>query len=77
MKYIKLAGILALPLVLYIGYCIITLPDMNEAINRTRLPSTTILAENGNDKDYIERAARDRLGYVYANEEVFTAISGK
>ncbi len=49
MKYIKLAGILALPLVLYIAYCIITLPDINEAINRTRLPSTTILAENGNE----------------------------
>ena len=35
------------------------------------------LVENGTDSDYIERAARDRLGYVYANEEVFTDISGK
>lgn len=49
LKYIKLAGILALPILLYIAYCIITLPDMEEAINRTRLPSTTILAENGNE----------------------------
>ncbi len=35
------------------------------------------LVENGSESDYIERAARDRLGYVYANEEVFTDISGK
>lgn len=37
----------------------------------------TNLIENGTEADYIERAARDRLGYVYANEEVFTDISGK
>ena len=37
----------------------------------------TNLIENGTESDYIERAARDRLGYVYANEEVFTDISGK
>ncbi len=35
------------------------------------------LIKNGTESDYIERAARDRLGYVYANEEVFTDISGK
>ena len=49
MKYIKLAGIVAIPVVLYIAYCIITLPNMKEAINRTRLPATTVLAENGNE----------------------------
>ncbi len=49
LKYIKFAGILLLVFLTYIAYCIITLPDMNEAINRTRLPSTTILAENGNE----------------------------
>lgn len=37
----------------------------------------TNLIENGTESDYVERAARDRLGYVYANEEVFTDISGK
>ena len=36
-------------LVFYLGFCLITLPDMDAAINRTRLPSTTILAENGNE----------------------------
>ncbi len=33
----------------YLIYCILTIPNMDEAINRTRLPSTTILAENGNE----------------------------
>ena len=34
---------------LYLGFCALTIPDMDKAINRTRLPSTTILAENGNE----------------------------
>ena len=34
---------------LYVLFCLLTLPNMNDAINRTRLPSTTILAENGNE----------------------------
>lgn len=34
---------------LYLLFCLITMPDLNEAINRTRLPSATILAENGNE----------------------------
>lgn len=31
----------------------------------------TNLLRNGSDKDIIERAARDRLGYVYKDEIVF------
>lgn len=34
------------------------------------------LIENGTENDYIERAARDRLGYVKTGEDVFTDISG-
>ncbi len=33
----------------YIGYCYLTLPDMQKAISRTREPSTVIMAENGSD----------------------------
>ncbi|MCQ2740547.1 MAG: PBP1A family penicillin-binding protein, partial [Alphaproteobacteria bacterium] len=33
----------------YLLFCYLTLPDINEAVNRSRLPSTTILAENGNE----------------------------
>ena len=33
----------------YVGYCYLTMPDIEQAINRTRQPSTTITAENGNE----------------------------
>ena len=34
------------------------------------------LLDSGTEKDFIERAARERLGYVYADEIVYTDISG-
>ncbi|OJU15410.1 MAG: hypothetical protein BGN88_07830 [Clostridiales bacterium 43-6] len=34
------------------------------------------LLKNGSDKDFIERAARDKLDYIYGNEETFEDISG-
>ncbi len=46
---LKICGIGFALLVFYLGFCLITLLDMDAAINRTRLPSTTILAENGNE----------------------------
>ena len=36
-------------LTLYVGYCYLTMPDIEDAISRTRQPSTTIIAENGNE----------------------------
>ena len=33
----------------YVGYCYLTMPDIEAAISRTRQPSTTITAENGNE----------------------------
>ncbi|MBQ8870253.1 MAG: PBP1A family penicillin-binding protein [Alphaproteobacteria bacterium] len=33
----------------YVSYCFITLPDIEDAVSRTRTPSTTIIAENGNE----------------------------
>lgn len=55
------------------------LNDLYANINSVKLKNQelTNLLENGTESDYIERAARDRLGYVYSNEEVFTDISGK
>lgn len=35
------------------------------------------LLSSGSEQELIERAARDRLGYVFSDEEVFTDISGK
>lgn len=34
------------------------------------------LLETGDDKEFIERAAREKLGYVYRNEKIFIDISG-
>ncbi len=35
------------------------------------------LLSNGTQKELIEHAAREKLDYVYANEEVYEDISGK
>ena len=35
------------------------------------------LLSNGTQQELIERAARDKLDYVFANEEVYEDISGK
>ncbi len=34
---------------LYVAYCYMTMPDIAKAVAQTRQPSTTIMAENGND----------------------------
>lgn len=34
------------------------------------------MLENSNDKEFIEKAARERLGYVYADEHIYIDISG-
>lgn len=34
------------------------------------------LLNDGSHNDIIEKAARERLGYVYSNEEVYVDISG-
>jgi len=34
------------------------------------------LIENGDDADFIEDAARERLGYVFPDEEVYKSVSG-
>ena len=37
----------------------------------------TAILENGTEAEFVERAARERLGYVFPNEEVFVDTSGK
>ncbi len=34
------------------------------------------LLNSGSDKDIIEQAARQRLGFVYSNEEIYVDVSG-
>ena len=46
---IKIISLLVITLGLWVLWCALTLPDMNKAVERTRQPSTVIIAENGND----------------------------
>lgn len=46
---LKIIAVLVITLLTYLTYCALTLPDINEAVARTRQPSTTILSENGNE----------------------------
>ena len=36
----------------------------------------TNLIENGNDADFIEDAAREKLGFVFPDEEVYKSVTG-
>lgn len=48
-RIVKIMLILLITFLTYLAYCFFTLPNMEEAVSRTRQPSTTIIAENGND----------------------------
>lgn len=41
-----------------------------------RIAELTRLVEDGDEAELIEKAARERLGYVYADEQVYVDISG-
>ena len=46
---LKIFAYLVITLACYLAYCFLTLPDIEQAVSRTRQPSTTITAENGNE----------------------------
>ena len=48
-RILKFFALLVITFLTYLAYCALTIPDMSEAINRTRQPSTTIIADNGNE----------------------------
>ena len=54
------------------------LTDLENQTTQQKLKNQELLQllENGSEKDFIERAARDRMGYVYADEQVYTDMSG-
>ena len=45
----KFVLLLVITLGVYVAYCFITMPDIEQAVQRTRQPSTVITAENGNE----------------------------
>ena len=55
--------------------------ELDLALNRRdelalEIAEKSKLLENGDDTEFIERAAREKLGFVYANENVYIDISG-
>lgn len=49
----------------------------NEKAEKTQKVNELIaLLENGTETDFIEKAARERLGYVYSDEKVYIDLSG-
>ncbi len=46
---LRLIAALVITLVLWIGWCFVTLPDIDKVVAQTRQPSTMIIAENGNE----------------------------
>mgnify|MGYP003295071923 CR=1 FL=1 len=55
--------------------------ELDLAINRRdelalEIAEKSKLLESGDDAEFIERAAREKLGFVYANEHVYIDISG-
>ena len=48
--------------------------QLNQSIEKQKQINDALqsLLENGGESDFIERAARDKLDYVYADEEVFS-----
>ena len=55
------------------------LADKQAQISELQVPNEELseLLNNGSQKELIERAAREKLGFVYANEEIYEDISGK
>lgn len=49
LRLLKILGVLVITFLIYLAYCFFTLPDIEQAVARTRQPSTTITAENGNE----------------------------
>ncbi len=48
-RIVKFFAFLGITLLIYLAYCFVTLPNIEDAVTRTRQPSTTIIAENGNE----------------------------
>lgn len=51
--------------------------EAQAAAKQTEIDELEKLLEDGSHSELIERAARERLGYVYSDEQIFIDISGK
>lgn len=55
------------------------LSDLNSELENKKSDVDDLknLLENGSEQQIVETAARQRLGFVYSNEEIYVDISGK
>ena len=79
-----LAAVAALAVLLYVGYCFATLPDIEKAVSRTRQPSTTVIAENGiltddlgADYSLTLYTTAKPCGQVICNEDIIELAPGE
>lgn len=88
----KISVVLRLILLVFAVYIVFSLGNLQiqlvqsrkelDAINATKeekvlkINQMLNLLENGQEADFIERAARERLGYAFADEQVFVDLSG-
>lgn len=50
--------------------------EAQKAETQLNIDEMNDLLENGTEEEIIEKAARDRLGYVYADEKVYVDVAG-
>lgn len=88
----KKSLILRLLILLVCGYFTVTLANLWSELNESRnelaileaqranmsqeIEEYKALLESDSNKEIIEKAARERLGYIYSDEQVFIDISG-
>lgn len=88
----KKSVILRLLILFVCGYFTVTLAGLLSELNKSRqelaqleaqhtqisedIEEYKALLNSDSDKEIIERAARERLGYIYSDEQVFIDISG-
>lgn len=51
--------------------------EAQAVLKQTEIDELKKLLDSGSHAELIERAARERLGYVYSDEQIFIDISGK
>ena len=71
----KHSFILTLLLVLAVGYFTISLIDTQLKIKERENERLQKVADGGSQEDYIERVAREKLGYVMPDEKVYYDIT--
>ncbi len=85
--------VLIIAVLFFLGYAVVSLVMSQMSINQKKEENAQLQAQieqekleieeldyllrSGGDQDYIERVAREKLGYISPNERVFIDISGK